>query len=175
MKNSYHVIQKMRVWKSLQEPFQPQFFLTILYTVLKLDPDPESHLWVARRLHLGNSARGSQRLGFTLWLWTWTIHPIEAWWDESGTFLEDSSTGTPNSLEKTKEWNKQLASVLKGRLSMWYLRAQDDGNKKMQKHSPSACTSPLRDLKRLMGKDVPCHHRQVVSSSKIEKLPLPSF
>lgn len=146
MKTSYQVIQKMRVWNSLQEPFQPQFFLTILYTVLKPDPNPENHIWGARRLHLGNSACGSQRLGFTLQLWTWTIHPIEAWWDESGTFPEDSSTGTPNSLEKTKEWNKQLAGVLKGRLSVWYLRVQDDGNKKMQKQLPLCLHLSLEGL-----------------------------
>jgi hypothetical protein len=145
----------MRVWKSLQEPFQPQFFLTILYTVLKPDPDPKSHLWVARCLHLGNSARGSQRLGFRLWLWTWTTHPIEAWWDESGTFLEDSSTGTPNSLEKTKEWNKQLASVLKGRLSVWYLRAQDDGNKKMQKQLTLCLHLSLKGLETYDGQGCP--------------------
>lgn len=155
MKTSYQVIQKMRVWNSLQEPFQPQFFLTILYTVLKPDPNPENHIWVARCLHLGNSAHGSQRLGFTLRLWTWTIHPIEAWWDESGTFPEDSSTGTPNSLEKTKEWSKQLAGVLKGRLSLWYLRVQDDGNKKIQKQLPLCLHLSLEGLETFDGQGRP--------------------
>lgn len=69
-----------------------------------------------------------------LWKWMQPTHSLETWWDKTGTFLEELSTGTPNNSEKTKEWEKQSCHCAEGKISQYVTRRiTDDENKKIQK------------------------------------------